>query len=58
MRGCALVCVVSGGILWDTDHRRGCPDGGGEKGGAVGVATVGGRVEEGEEDGEFSLGHH
>lgn len=43
MRGCALVCVVSGGILWDTDHRRGCPDGGGEKGGGSGGGHSGGK---------------
>ena len=48
MKGCASVCVVSGGILWDKDHRRrGCAEGRRGGRGAVEVATVVGRVEEG-----------
>ena len=48
MKGCASVCVVSGGILWDKDHRRrGCAEGRRGGRGAAEVATVVGRVEEG-----------
>lgn len=47
-KGCALVCVVSGSILWDKDHRRrGCSEGRRGGRGAAEVAAVGGRVEEG-----------
>lgn len=46
MKGCASVCVVSGGILWDGTTGGGCSE---EKGGrgAAEVAAGVGRVEEG-----------
>ena len=48
-KGCALVCVVSGGILWDKDHRRrGCSEGRRGGRGAAEVATVGGKGQGGE----------
>ena len=48
MKGCASVCVVSGGILWDKDHRRqGCSEGRRGGRGAAEVASGVGRVEEG-----------
>lgn len=60
MKGCASVCVVSGGILWDKDHRRRCSEEEGEEEGQQRWPQGWeGRVEEGrEEDDKFALGHH